>query len=296
MSTDRDLTSISVSALSFLSWEICITFKDEVELIWSKPATSLVKWLFLLARYVGLASLLYVLIPDIQQFVEIAMGVCLFSATRLLGVYVGGSTIGCKGLLVLRVTMSQVLVTLIELIFMLRVHALYNRDRRMAVCLGFLAVSGMIVAIVGLSHTVANTQFDEMCSVTHIDSSMAYFGFAFVFIEGILLLLTILRCIHTFRASKKLAPIVTLMLRDGTLGFLALIAVLMPTSILLVVWHGAQLSFITPWFCAVLSCAGCRMIISLQRLPLYDRHDLTADQTLPVITSHILIEPPHPNS
>ncbi|KAF5393261.1 hypothetical protein D9757_000627 [Collybiopsis confluens] len=50
----RDLEAASGAALFFLAWDILITMDDEVELIWSKPWTSWIKWAFLIARYFSL--------------------------------------------------------------------------------------------------------------------------------------------------------------------------------------------------------------------------------------------------
>ncbi|KIM76956.1 hypothetical protein PILCRDRAFT_12476 [Piloderma croceum F 1598] len=52
----RIIDSSSISALALLVYEILLTFDDEVELIWTKPGSSFIKWLFLLMRYFGLTS------------------------------------------------------------------------------------------------------------------------------------------------------------------------------------------------------------------------------------------------
>ncbi|KAH7917859.1 hypothetical protein BV22DRAFT_926076 [Leucogyrophana mollusca] len=209
-----------------------------IEYIWSKPHRSPVKWLFLLTRYVGLASL-----------------IC-----NLYGSVGGNYTaITCKGFLVIQVTMAQILVTLIELILMMRVHALYNQDLRITAFLAFLVIAGTLVAIVSLSFTVSSSDFDSTCGVTHIRSPLASFSFAFVITEGILLLLTLFKCIRTFRATGRSVPIIMLMLRDGTAGFLAIISILIPTSVLLVVNHGEFASTMNAWFLAVTSCAVSKL-------------------------------------
>ncbi|KAH7917444.1 hypothetical protein BV22DRAFT_936571 [Leucogyrophana mollusca] len=231
---NRRLASNSISALVFLCWEICITFKDEVELIWKKPWKSLVKWLFLVTRYVGLTSLI-----------------------GSLYISFGGNhpEASCRGFLVMMVTTSQTLVSLVELIFALRVHALYDRDRRMALFLAFLVIAGFIVAVVGLSSTVPRTKFDNRCGVTHIDSPMASFSFVFTITEGILLLLTISRCLWTLQTTRQSAPVLTLLIRDGSLGFLVVTSVLLPMSIVMVADRGKFVSWVTPWVNAVLSAA-----------------------------------------
>ncbi|KAH7909947.1 hypothetical protein BJ138DRAFT_1180662 [Hygrophoropsis aurantiaca] len=271
---DAQVIANSVSATSFLFWESFITFGDEIEYIWSKPYRSPVKWLFLLTRYVGLASV-----------------ICNVYGT------VGGihTAISCRGFLVIQVTMAQALVTLVELILIMRVHALYSQNCRMAAFLAFLVISGTLVAIVCLSFTVASSDFDSRCDVTHIGNSLASFGFAFVITEGILLFLTLFKCISTFKDTGRPVPVIMLMLRDGTAGFLAIISILIPSSVLLVANRGEYVSRMNPWFLAISSCAGCRLIINMQRLSLEKNHCQqcchTVNQTLPILTSHINIEP-----
>ncbi|KAH7922078.1 hypothetical protein BV22DRAFT_1131735 [Leucogyrophana mollusca] len=70
-------------------------------------------------------------------------------------------------------------------------------------------------------------------------------------------------------------------------------------SIVLTVVHGAFISVLHPWFIAVYSCAGCRLVLNLQRLA-DGREEMLPNagassvrtHTLPVITSQIVIEPP----
>ncbi|KAH7922068.1 hypothetical protein BV22DRAFT_682590 [Leucogyrophana mollusca] len=274
-SIDRNLTSNSVSALSFLTWEFCITFGDEVRFVWSKPYKSPLKWLFLLTRYVGLGSLI---------------------GNRFLGIRSRNPSFSCKSFLALQVSMCQILVTLVEIILMLRLYALYNRDYRISAFLIFLAVAGTVVAIVGLVLSVPETQFDYMCSITHVGSSSTSFIFTFVIIECSVLLLTIVKCISSRRSINQTSPIIKLMLRDGTLAFLAMTATLIISSILLIAAHGSLASTLYPWVIATYSCAGCRIIINMHHLVLDDQDCPSSNRAAPVITSHILIEPPSPEA
>ncbi|KAH7922218.1 hypothetical protein BV22DRAFT_673653 [Leucogyrophana mollusca] len=167
-----------------------------MKFIWSKSNKSHIKWLYLLTRYVGLAA---------------------FAGNRFIGV--GGShpALSCKSFLSYQVTMTQVLVTLVQTILMLRVYALYNP---------------------GATSTIPNAQFNAVCGIVHIGSVMTSFRFAFVAIESILLLLTVIKCIYTFRVTRQPVPLITLLLRDGMLAFIAIVSILIPTSVTLVVDHG----------------------------------------------------------
>ncbi|KAH7930018.1 hypothetical protein BV22DRAFT_1125187 [Leucogyrophana mollusca] len=77
------------------------------------------------------------------------------------------------------------------------------------------------------------------------------------------------------------------MLRDGTVAFFATMAIIIPTVVLLLVAHGAFALTLNPWFNAILSSAGCRLIINMQRLSLKSEGQI---QTVPVLTSHIVID------
>ncbi|KAH7904194.1 hypothetical protein BJ138DRAFT_953218 [Hygrophoropsis aurantiaca] len=266
---DRPLTGVSISAISFLFWEYCVTFHDEVEYIWSKPWKAPIKWLFLLTGYVGLGAVI---------------------GNRFTGIGGNNPTISCRGFLTFQVTTTEFLVCCVELILMIRVHALYNRDNRMAVLLALLFVAGVVVAVIGLSSTVPNSYYNEICAVVRVETPLAYFSLSTLMAEGILLILTVIKCIRTFRETRHSIPVITLMLRDGTMCFLAIMTTLIPTSLLLVVKHGAFVSFMAPWFIAVLSCAGCRLIINMQHLSPHDYLPQTAHQTFAMITSQILIE------
>ncbi|KAH7909944.1 hypothetical protein BJ138DRAFT_1154080 [Hygrophoropsis aurantiaca] len=261
------LTSNSISALTLLCWEVCVTLDDEVELIWNRESNFIIKWIFLLTRYAGIVSLIGFLFSEDAK-------------THLM--------LSCRDFLVMQVTMCQILVTLVELTFAIRVFALYNRDRRMALFLACLIAAGFIVMVFALSRDIPRTTFDANCGVTHIDPSMAWFSLTSTATEIIVLLLTLVKCMWTVHLIQKSAPIFTLLVRDGSLGFLAIVSFLIPTSILLVVQHGRFVSWVSPWLNVAMSSAACRLIINMLRLPLNDSQNLST-RTSPIITSHIVM-------
>ncbi|KAH7922069.1 hypothetical protein BV22DRAFT_682708 [Leucogyrophana mollusca] len=204
------LIASSVGALGFLFWELCITFDDEVAFIWGWSSADI--------------------------------------ANHYIGFPTSDSPKACKTWLIVQVSTVQVMITLVELILMLR-------DHRMKAFLVSLSVSGTVIAIIGLILTVPETQFTAMCDMTYISSSVTYFSFTFVIIEGILLFLTVVKCICILRTSTRRAPMIVLMLRDGTLTFLVLLSMVLPLSVLLTVAHGEFVSLLHPWFIAIYSCA-----------------------------------------
>ncbi|KAH7909691.1 hypothetical protein BJ138DRAFT_1154634 [Hygrophoropsis aurantiaca] len=241
----RPLSSVSISAASFLCWEACIMFEAEVDLIWSKPNRSFIKWIYLLTRYVGLGA---------------------FVGNPFTGV--GGShpALSCREFLLYQVILAQTLITLVQSILMLRVYALYNRDPRIKSIFVFLTVAGTITGGIGLSSVVQDSQFNIKCGISSLNSSLTSFRFAPIAVDGIILLLTIIKCIHTTHFTVQPAPIIRLMLRDGMVAFTATVVAFVPTCIALIVSNGQYVSMVAPCFTAVLSCLGCRLIINMQQL------------------------------
>ncbi|KAH7916151.1 hypothetical protein BJ138DRAFT_1140303 [Hygrophoropsis aurantiaca] len=87
----------------------------------------------------------------------------------------GASNLSCTGFLVIQSVMTQTLVTMVEIVLVLRVHALYNRSRRMGAFLFSLAALGSIIAIIGLALSIPDTQFDSMCAITRAATSATCF-------------------------------------------------------------------------------------------------------------------------
>ncbi|KAH7909935.1 hypothetical protein BJ138DRAFT_164644 [Hygrophoropsis aurantiaca] len=268
------LTASSASALAFLVWECCTTLADEVEYIWSKPNVLLIKWLYLLTRYVGLLSLLL---------------------TPFFGY---GSSLSCLAWIAIQMGEVQAMITLVEIVLMMRVHALYNRDPRMLAFLIFLILVATVGPMTGMALIAPKMQFSPTCAVLSIETSLTFISYIFSVTESILLLLTIAKCIHTFRKTTREIPVITLMLRDGTLAFFALVAMVLPMSIVLTVVDGAFISVLHPWFIAVYSCAGCRVVLNMQRLAIESGEIIAGGvtraiptTTMPMITSQINIEP-----
>ncbi|KAH7909943.1 hypothetical protein BJ138DRAFT_1154078 [Hygrophoropsis aurantiaca] len=264
------LIASSVSALGFLFWDLCITFDDEVAFIWSKSIKSPVKFLFLLTRYIGLASL---------------------AGNQYIGFPISDSFSSCETWLILQASVVQGMITLVELTLMLRVYALYNQDPRIGLFLLLLSISGTIIAVAGLCITVPEAQFGSACMMTYVSDSVTYFSMVFIMTQIILLLLTVVKCLWTLHGSGVRAPVIFVMARDGTFSFVVLFVTLLTMSLLLSTAHGKFVSLIHPWFIAVYSCAGCRIVINMQGL---SRNEY--DYSLALVTSEIVIESPYPNT
>ncbi|KAH7916160.1 hypothetical protein BJ138DRAFT_1140327 [Hygrophoropsis aurantiaca] len=203
--------------------------------------------------------------------------------------------LSCKALFALQLCMSQALVAIVEVILALRVHALYNQHFQMAYFLRLLIGVGFVISIAGLILAMREIQFDAVCAVIRVNSLTASPILVFFVSEGILLILTAIKFLYNFWVVGHCVPMITLMLRDKILLCLAITPIMALTTAFLLIdpSHGELTLMLYPWFNALLSCAGCRLIINVQRLPMsQDQCPQSSSQTPPILTSRIIIESP----
>ncbi|KAH7909951.1 hypothetical protein BJ138DRAFT_1180666, partial [Hygrophoropsis aurantiaca] len=185
-STERELNTMTVSALAFLLWDLFTTLDTEIDCIWNKPHKSPIKWLFILTRYTAIAVL-----------------------GMNIAVYVNGAPppIGCKGFLALQTTTVEVMITLVEFILLLRVVALYNGNLRLRTFLMGLVIVGTTTTMIAFAVTANDFGFGDLCSITHTTRSTD-FAITFIVTEFIILLLTLVKGVHTLCTSDRRIPLV----------------------------------------------------------------------------------------
>ncbi|KAK0484383.1 hypothetical protein EDD18DRAFT_709774 [Armillaria luteobubalina] len=221
-----DLNMGSSSAIAFLIWELLITFDREVDFIWSKPRYSWIKWSFLFARYfpllAGLAGRVIDSIVLYRQPIPISL-----NALRIWYI--------CQ-VLILHLMMLGA-----EIVMMARVYALYHRHRYVGGVFFLLLLGESTSVIVGLALNLPSKDFDSGDLITTSSKSFIYFGISAMISQVVILGFSLSRYI---RGDWKGVPIVSLMIRDGTLAF----AVLFFVSMLLVVYTELGLTYSTPTF------------------------------------------------
>jgi len=105
---------LSVSSVAFLYYDFVISLRLEVDHIW-KSKWTLVKVLYLLARYLGLAEAAFVFFVDIKLQPSKSM---------------------CNGYLWISIFGGSVLIAqVVNAIFILRIHALYGHSRKALISL-----------------------------------------------------------------------------------------------------------------------------------------------------------------
>ncbi|KAI0336832.1 hypothetical protein GY45DRAFT_1315510 [Cubamyces sp. BRFM 1775] len=130
----------SIAAVAFATWDLLLTLSDEVELIWRIPGI-LLKSLYVCIRYVPLFGgiALFTYYSDSDRELRLTITECAFS-TLAEAIF-----LGC-------------VIVIVEVILLIRVHALYNRSR--PVLLGLLG---------GFAMNICATAFGVLYSMKGFD-------------------------------------------------------------------------------------------------------------------------------
>jgi len=256
------LEQSSGASLAALLWEWAITFDDEVALIWSKSNNSWLKWVFFFARY------FIIVVQFTSRSLEMAIRAENELNEKAMRVWYSS-----------QVMVAALSVSALEIVLMARVYALYNKQQWLGILLISILILESIVAIVGLLLNLPGDEFILAMVVTHLPVSFAYFGITSVVVQCVILILTLTKYA---RSSLSAVPLVRLMMRDGTFAFI------MSTifGLTLVVYTLCNITYAVTgyaWLLSAVSCATCRLIINMQRVPM--SHDSEDTSTRIVFTS-----------
>ncbi|TFK71286.1 hypothetical protein BDN72DRAFT_469587 [Pluteus cervinus] len=249
--TDESLIIQSgVASLTFMVYDHLLTLDDEVDTIWSKPNKSWLKWTFIGTRYSCLAI----------QMIKCVLDVFIVARADIdISAFLLREWVMCQ------VVLNMILLTAVEVVLMLRVYALYDKSKRIAVsfiCI-LLARAASTVTGVLLNLPPHNIRLCEVLEV--IPASFFYFGCATIASQLVILILTFSKYYTSAHLSQSRAPIVSLLIRDGTIAFFTLFVVCSATAVMTVL-HSPVAPVTDFWLLAAISSSGCRVIINMQRL------------------------------
>ncbi|KAE9411415.1 hypothetical protein BT96DRAFT_1011235 [Gymnopus androsaceus JB14] len=248
----RDLESSSGSAFFFLAWEILITLDDEVELIWSKPWNSWIKWAFLVGRYFSLLLL----------FADQVVRLVITYSTINLHDNVLRIWFALQGLIAFSIMEGA------EICLMARIYALYNKNKWVGYGFMVLLSAEALTAFLGIGLTFPRPPFDPQVIITQTPGSFDYFSIATLVSQTILLALSMARYRFLYKQGYWGGTrILHLMSRDGTLAF----AIFFMLSLLMLIYHVLHEPFAPDeytWSIGLISTTECRLILNLQKLPI----------------------------
>lgn len=227
-------------------YEYSITLDDEVELIWKKPHSSVIKWLFLFIRYFSLASQIIIQILSHELFKTLPV-----------------ARQSCMGIYVWRLVACQTVLTAVELVLIHRVNALYQNRALMIGLVCYLGAEALALAL-DCGIYCPRLQFSPTClSNLAVDAVVIYGTIALSF-QGIILYLTVRKRLRAKRAGLIRTPLLTLLIRDGAVAFIVIFVLQVGAMIYLTSESGVAI--MQYWLLSLSSCVGCRLILNLQTL------------------------------
>ncbi|KAF8578068.1 hypothetical protein K439DRAFT_1639172 [Ramaria rubella] len=194
-----------VAAFAMLVYDIAITLGDEVERIWKQPWTG-ATFLYAVNRYVTLFQRPII----VTAFTSPAWSRNLSACEHFVR-FEGGSTLG------LVATVAS------TVIMMLRVYAVWHRNRRVLIVLilfwvAQVAFSGMAL---GFSMRVPLPPILAGCILTGVNNLFSPFWIMPLITDSVVFGLTLWRTMRYSKATRSM-PLLKLFVRDGALYFLCI--------------------------------------------------------------------------
>ncbi|KAH7909304.1 hypothetical protein BJ138DRAFT_1155550 [Hygrophoropsis aurantiaca] len=264
----------SVASLTFLVWEILVTLDAEVQYIWPKPRTAIFKWVYLSLRYGALM---------LQIFHQFAVPYLIdHNATAFL----------CKAWFVYAMISGQLLTMSVEFILMMRVYALYNKSRHIALLLFSLFILEIFALFINSIRTMPNVQTSEVCVLIKPTKDVVYYSLAVLLTQSTLLALTVTKHVLARRTGFGRTPLVSQLTRDGTVVYAGVLVLILMTAICC----GSDSELIVAmffWSGSISPTSGCRLIMNMQRLSRSNTSDSdTRFDTVAQFTTEIEIDHP----
>ncbi|TFK73958.1 hypothetical protein BDN72DRAFT_833939 [Pluteus cervinus] len=247
------LRGASYAGLAFSGWETAIAFPDELQYIWSQPAkVTMVNCLYLFSRYFALA-------------VHINNSVI---SGKLSGLYPVPHDI-CKAWAIYQTIVTYTMISMVDMILMMRIYAFYNRSKRMGAFLCSLLFIRTGMAAASAIMTFPTSTFTPKC-LTSVPPEVVYlFAVGEVLFQTLILSLTFVRKFSLQQSIWSNSPLLSLLSRDGSLTFLSVVGSLTAILVYSRFQYTEEVAYghsVFPIFVAATSSASCRMIINMQRL------------------------------
>ncbi|TFK49206.1 hypothetical protein OE88DRAFT_1633059, partial [Heliocybe sulcata] len=208
-----------VASVSLLTWDILVAFGDEVELIWTKQ-WSIAKVCYAIGRY----------LPWIAQ-----LGL-LWETTGL--VYTPSQ---CRKWITMQAVVLQLLVSSVDIILMIRVYALYDRNHTLLCILSTIYAAVIGTLCYALSAILPQMVVDSHCASIAMPAANYFYWYMnqlpSLSFETILFALTIYKFVQSRRQGWHRSPILHQFVRDGTWAFALIFAAMLAITLTYALMH-----------------------------------------------------------
>ncbi|KAG2034153.1 hypothetical protein BDR03DRAFT_965609 [Suillus americanus] len=248
----REVNYHLISSFAIQLWDMVLTSQSEIEHIWPKPWNSFFKWLYLSLRYLSLA---------IQLFHQFAVPY-LNSGQALQS--------SCFAWYVYSALIVQFQTTAVEVILAARVYALFNRSRRIAIILGSLMTVEYIILVVVVGSYFHRIPSIPYCILSRPPYQIIYHAIAVVTTQSTLLGLALIKPVLARRAGWGRAPLVSLLIRDGTATYFIICVIFFCVGSFCKL-RDERTVIMFFWIISIISSCGCRLIVNMQRLAVAEK-------------------------
>ncbi|KAF9037754.1 hypothetical protein BJ165DRAFT_1614625 [Panaeolus papilionaceus] len=188
----------------------------------------------------------------------------------------------CMATFIAKGVCAQLMISCVEAILMIRVHALYSCNRGVGRILTSIFLVGTLCEIVGSALMIRSTQplhdlsslhqlsaTGEVCGTTKMRAGpMLVFALGTALVQGTVVISTVRKIFLNRRSRWHRTPLVSLMVRDGIAIFIMLAAMISTVISMEVVKGQGPLwwNVSSAWFIGLLSIGGCRLILNMRKL------------------------------
>ncbi|KAJ7577253.1 hypothetical protein C8J56DRAFT_369732 [Mycena floridula] len=255
------------AAMTFLVYDILLSFDEEVRFIWTKR-WNLVKCVYFFIRYFPLLvqiSIIFIGTELTPQFHFTSHDCFIWE------VYQGVATIGCTAA--------------VDYILLLRVFALYFENKTMRYLLGILYALEILGMSLGLAFAAPGFRYDDICLTTLVPRSMLLYGAATGLFQVLLFVLTLYRFAGRLRRGRNHHDgVASLLMRDGTWAFFLLFSFTVSQGSVYLVKNKAVVGLFYGWCLTCYSFVGYRVLLNIHKLsvapgsasPRTRRHEFTS--------------------
>ncbi|KAF8529688.1 hypothetical protein BU17DRAFT_79759 [Hysterangium stoloniferum] len=273
----------SLAAATFFFWDYCITFADEVELIW-KGQWSFISFLFFEVRYLNLV----LVIMQLLFHTSLATHILLTAA-------------GCAVWIWFKTIIGYSVFLGVELLLVMRLYALYGRPKGLLIALYilFFAINGaaFVFMVILLSQwvlkpipsSVPSNLRNIPCFTVKIPKVFPYYWALGLAYDSILFFLLIGMWIHKyFTTGMGGGGLLQVLVRDGAWAFFIVFALLL--------WFAIQFSIDSIcgggimgelWLHTCLGVVGPRLVLNLRDFDRKRRSLMSEECELHTINHHL---------
>jgi len=249
---EQTVSMISFAALAAQTWELLVSFTDEVEYLWGGKF-NFVKGLYFCSRYAMLVAQI------VNQLLSFRFQERASHPSHI-----------CPGIFVYKTIISQMSLSLVEMILLIRVYVLCNQSYKAKRLLLLVFSLTTVLETTGTAIVCHSLAQESGCMPPEPNKKgMTIFGIGAGFCQAVIFATTVTKFLARGRAGWTRTPLVSLMLRDGLVTFFLIMALLSVMIVYAITIHNIDIEVGNAgfaWFIALLSIAASRLILNTRKI------------------------------